>query len=78
VIKNSVAQIAAFLYPALVLISLLFDDRLTFNSPLILVVALAFSALAIWQITGDGEAAGYEGFALIALYVTIATVVWFE
>jgi len=78
VIKNSVAQIAAFLYPALVLISLLFDDRLTFSSPIILVVALAFSALAIWQITGDGEAAGYEGFALVALYVTIATVAWFE
>jgi len=78
VIKNSVAQIAAFLYPALVLISLLFADRLTFSSPLILVVALAFSAIAIWQITGDGEAAGYEGFALIALYVTIATVAWFE
>lgn len=78
VIKNSVAQIAAFLYPALVLISLVFDDRLTFASPLILVVALAFSAIAIWQITGDGEAAGYEGFALVALYVTLGTVVWFE
>lgn len=78
VIKNSVAQIAAFLYPALVLISLLFDDRLTFSSPIILVVALALSALAIWQITGDGEAAGYEGFALVALYVTIGTVAWFE
>ena len=51
---------------------------MTFNSPLILVVALAFSALAIWQITGDGEAGGYEGFAVVALYVTIATVAWFE
>ncbi len=78
VVKNSVAQIAAFLYPALVLISLLFDNRLTFASPLILVVALAFAAVAIWQITGDGEAALYEGFALVALYVTLATVVWFE
>ena len=78
VIKNSVAQIAAFLYPALVLISLAFDERLTFSSPIILVVALAVAALAIWQITGDGEAAGYEGFALVALYVTIGTVAWFE
>ncbi|MFN8223415.1 MAG: hypothetical protein U0R50_09265 [Gaiellales bacterium] len=78
VVKNSVAQIAAFLYPALVLISLLFADRLTFASPLILVVSLAFAAIAIWQITGDGEAAMYEGFALVALYVTIATVAWFE
>ena len=31
VVKNSVAQIAAFLYPALVLVSLLFATRLTFG-----------------------------------------------
>ena len=30
VVKNSVAQITAFLYPALVLVSLLFATRLTF------------------------------------------------
>jgi Ca2+:H+ antiporter len=81
VVKNSVAQIAAFLYPALVLISLLFTNRLTFAAPnfgLVLVVALVFAALAIWQITGDGEAAGYEGFALVTLYLVLATVVWFE
>ena len=81
VVKNSVAQIAAFLYPALVLISLLFTNRLTFAAPnvgLVLVVALVFAALAIWQITGDGEAAGYEGFALVTLYIVLATVVWFE
>jgi Ca2+:H+ antiporter len=81
VVKNSVAQIAAFLYPALVLISLLFTHRLTFGVPeggLVLVVALVFSALAIWQITGDGEAPGYEGLALVATYAVLATVVWFE
>ena len=64
VVKNSVAQIAAFLYPALVLISLLFTQRLTFGVPpggLVLVVALVFAALAIWQITGDGEAPGVRG-----------------
>jgi Ca2+:H+ antiporter len=81
VIKNSVAQIAAFLYPALVLISLFFAQRLTFGVPsagLVLVVALVFTALAIWQITGDGEAPGYEGLALVATYAVLATVVWFE
>jgi Ca2+/H+ antiporter len=80
-VKNSVAQIAAFLYPALVLISLFFTQRLTFGLPstgLVLVVALVFSALAIWQITGDGEAAVYEGLALVATYAVLATVVWFE
>ena len=81
VVKNSVAQIAAFLYPALVLISLLFAQRLTFGVPpggQALVVALVFAALAIWQITGDGEAYGYEGLALVATYAVVATVVWFE
>jgi Ca2+:H+ antiporter len=81
VVKNSVAQIAAFLYPALVLISLAFDQHLTFGLPntgLVLVVAVVFAALAIWQITGDGEAAAYEGLALVATYALLATVVWFE
>jgi Ca2+/H+ antiporter len=44
----------------------------------VLVVALVFAALAIWQITGDGEATGYEGPALVATYAVLATVVWFE
>jgi Ca2+:H+ antiporter len=81
VVKNSVAQVAAFLYPALVLISLFFTQRLTFGLPpggSALVVALVFTALAIWQITGDGEAAPYEGLALVATYGVLATVVWFE
>jgi Ca2+:H+ antiporter len=81
VVKNSVAQIAAVLYPALVLVSLLFTQRLTFGYPgvgIVLVVALVFAALAIWQITGDGEAAGYAGLALVATYAILATVVWFE
>jgi Ca2+:H+ antiporter len=81
VVKNSVAQVAAVLYPALVLVSLLFTQRLTFGYPgvgLVLVVALVFAALAIWQITGDGEAAGYAGLALLATYAILATVVWFE
>jgi Ca2+:H+ antiporter len=81
VVKNSVSQIAAFLYPALVIISLLFTQRLTFGVPtagLVLVVALVFAALAIWQITGDGAAAPYEGLALVATYAVLATVVWFE
>jgi Ca2+/H+ antiporter len=61
-----------------VLISLAFEDHLTFASPLVLTVALVFAALALWQITGDGEASLYEGFALVSLYVILATVYWFE
>jgi Ca2+:H+ antiporter len=78
VVKNSVAQIACFLFPALVLLSLFFDDRLTFVLNPVYIGALAVTALAVWQITGDGEAYGYEGWALVALYVVLATVTFYE
>lgn len=71
IIKNSVAQVAAFLFPLLVLISLLFEHHLTFSMPGIYVGGLALGGLAVWQITGDGEAAFYEGTALVALFVIL-------
>ena len=78
VVKNSVAQIAAFLYPVLVLISLLFNDHLTFALEPVYIGALLMSALAVWQITGDGEAAAFEGWALIALYVVLGALTIYE
>ena len=78
VVKNSVAQIACFLFPVLVLVSLLFDQQLTFVINPVFIGALALTALAVWQITGDGEAVLFEGMALVALYVVLATLVWFE
>ncbi len=78
VVKNSVAQIACFLFPVLVLVSLVFSNRLTFVINPVFLGALALTALAVWQITGDGEALLFEGMALIALYVVLATLVWFE
>jgi Ca2+:H+ antiporter len=78
VVKNSVAQIAVFLFPALILVSLLFANPLTFVLPGVYIAALALSALSIWQITGDGEARDYEGASLVALFVIVATVAWFE
>lgn len=71
VIKNSVAQVAAFLFPLLVLISLLFADHLTFSMPSIYIGGLALGSLAVWQTTGDGQAAFYEGTALVALFVIL-------
>ncbi|MFN2615710.1 MAG: sodium:proton exchanger [Thermoleophilaceae bacterium] len=73
VVKNSVAQIAAFLFPALVLVSFLFAHSLTFSFAPVYIGALFLTAIAIWQITGDGEALAFEGCALIALYVVLAT-----
>jgi Ca2+:H+ antiporter len=78
VVKNSVAQITAFLFPALVLVSLLFATPLTFALSPVFIAALALTALALWQITGDGEATRFEGVALISLYVILAVVTLFE
>ncbi|MDQ3880984.1 MAG: sodium:proton exchanger [Chloroflexota bacterium] len=78
VVKNSVAQIAAFLFPALVLVSLLFATPLTFAIAPVYIGAVFLTAIAIWQISGDGEAQLFEGAALIALYVVVAAFAWFE
>jgi Ca2+:H+ antiporter len=77
VVKNSVAQIAVFLFPALILVSLLLTHSLTFVLPPVYIAALGLSAVAIWQITGDGEARDYEGAALVALFVIVGAVAWF-
>ena len=78
VVKNSVAQIAAFLYPLLVLVSLLTATTLTFALAPVYIGALFGTAIIVWQITGDGEAGTFEGTALIATYVILATVAAFE
>ncbi len=78
VVKNSVAQIAAFLFPLLVLISFALSTQLTFALAPVYIGALALTALILAQVTGDGEAAEFEGWALVALYVVLATVTLFE
>jgi Ca2+:H+ antiporter len=78
VVKNSVAQIAAFLFPLLVLVSFLLSTTLTFALAPVYIGALALTALALWQVTGDGEAAEFEGWALVALYVILATLTLYE
>jgi Ca2+:H+ antiporter len=78
VVKNSVAQIAAFLYPLMVLVSLLTATHLSFALQPVWVGALIGTAILIWQITGDGEATPFEGAALIAVYVVLAMVAAFE
>jgi Ca2+:H+ antiporter len=78
VVENSVAQIAVFLFPALVLLSLFFETRMTFVVPAVYIGALLLMAIAVWQITGDGEAAEFEGFALVSLYVILAVLTFYE
>jgi Ca2+:H+ antiporter len=78
VVKNSVAQIAAFLFPLLVLVSFALATTLTFALAPVYIGALALTALAVWQVTGDGEAVAFEGWALVALYVILATLTIYE
>lgn len=78
VVKNSVAQIAAFLFPLLVLISFALSTQLTFALAPVYIGALALTALTVSQVTGDGEAAEFEGWALVALYVILATFTLYE
>jgi Ca2+:H+ antiporter len=78
VVKNSVAQIAAFLFPLLVLISFALKTTLTFSLAPVYIGALLLTTLALAQVTGDGEAAEFEGWALIALYVILGTLTLYE
>jgi Ca2+:H+ antiporter len=78
VVKNSVGQMAAFMWPALVLISLPLSTKLTFSLHPVYIGALLVTALAMWQITGDGEAVAFEGLALIAIYLTLAGITLYE
>lgn len=78
VVKSSVAQIAAFLFPLLVLVSLLTATRLTFALSPVYIGSLLGTSVIVWQITGDGEATPFEGAALIAAFVILATVAGFE
>jgi Ca2+:H+ antiporter len=78
VVKNSVAQIAAFLFPLLVLVSFALATTLTFALAPVYIGGFALTALALWQVTGDGEAAEFEGWALVALYIVLATLTLYE
>ncbi len=78
VVKNSVAQIAAFLFPLLVLISFALSTTLTFSLAPVYIGALLLATLAVAQVTGDGEAAEFEGWALVALYAILVTFTLYE
>lgn len=78
VVKNSIAQIAAFLFPVLVLVSLALPTQLTFSLSPVYIGALALMTLTIWQVSGDGEASVFEGVALSGIYVIVAVVAFFQ
>ena len=40
--------------------------------------ALVLTALVVWQVTGDGEASAFEGWALVGIYVILAAFTLYE
>ncbi len=78
VVKNSVSQVAVLLFPVLVLVSLFLPTHLVLEVSPVYLGALVLTALALWQITGDGEAYTFEGLALITMYLILAVVAYFE
>jgi Ca2+:H+ antiporter len=69
---GSSMQIALFVAPLLVFISLLFGPEMTLFFSLMEVIALALSVLIAAFISTDGESNWLEGAQLLAVYVIIA------
>jgi Ca2+:H+ antiporter len=78
VVKSSVSQLSAFLFPLMVLVSLTTATTLTFALAPVYAGALFGAAVLVWQVTGDGEAPVWEGLALISAYIVLAVVAGFE
>jgi Ca2+:H+ antiporter len=77
VVNNAVSQTAVVVFPALVLLSFLFADPMTFVLEPIYIVALVLTAVSVWQMTSDGEAVAFEGCALIALFAILGALTWY-
>ena len=77
VIMNSSLQVALFLTPVLVLLSLVLGGAyLTLVVPPLLLVALGLAALLGTIIVYDGKATWLEGLSLIGLYCILAVSFW--
>ncbi len=76
-ILNSSLQVSIALIPVLVIVSQFIPGtHLTLVLPVLLIAALALTALLCALIVYDGESTWLEGLALIALYFIIAASVW--
>jgi Ca2+:H+ antiporter len=76
VIVNSSLQIALFLTPVLVFVSLFFATTLTLAFPTLLAIVLLMAAAIAALVVYDGESTWEEGAILVGLYVVIAASFW--
>jgi len=74
---GSSLQIALFVTPVLVLISLFFPHHLNLEFSLPEVIAVLAAVFVTEQISGDGESNWLEGVQLLALYFVIAILFFF-
>jgi Ca2+:H+ antiporter len=74
---GSSLQIALFVTPVLVLVSLAFTRHLSLEFSLPEVMAVVAAVLVTEQISGDGESNWLEGVQLIALYLVVAMLFFF-
>jgi Ca2+:H+ antiporter len=74
---GSSLQIALFVTPVLVLVSLFFPHRLNLEFTLPEVVAVIGAVFVTEQISGDGESNWLEGVQLLALYFIVAILFYF-
>ena len=60
------------------LVSLAFTSTLTFVLAPVYIGAIILTAIVLAQVTGDGEATQFEGWALVAIYAIVAVVALYE
>ena len=76
VIVNSALQVALFLTPVLVFLSLFMSTELTLVFPTLLAISLLLAAGISALVVYDGESTWEEGSILVGLYVVIAASFW--
>lgn len=75
---GSATQIAMFVAPALVLISLFFPQPMSLIFNVFELVAIIFSVFIVNSIIEDGESNWFEGFQLLVAYAIIAVAFFFH
>jgi Ca2+:H+ antiporter len=76
VIVNSALQVALFLTPLLVFLSLFFAAELTLVFPTLLAIFLLLAAWICSNVVYDGESTWEEGSILVGFYVIVAASFW--
>lgn len=76
VIVNSSLQVALFLTPVIVFVSLFMATNLTLVFPTLLAISLLLAAAISALVVYDGESTWEEGSILVGLYVVIAASFW--